>query len=182
MPLTGYILSEVETHYTNEETDKPDREQALSETVQSRVHSALNEVGYTITKDKKEDGTQPITIVSSDAKEPVDNQLQSQYSSDYMSAQGFSQADIENVRKIFGYEEADDAVKYKESTDNGLTVDDQNKPILPVTVKADEKNIMLCNKRFFKPSEAWHAIGVLKPPVWTTKQGANYVPWPKFGK
>ena len=41
---------------------------------------------------------------------------------------------------------------------------------------------MLSNKRFFRPAEAWHAIGVLKPPVWTTKQGANYIPWPKFGK
>ena len=72
--------------------------------------------------------------------------------------------------------------KYTESADNGLTVDDQNKPILPVTVKADEKNVMLSNKRFLRPAEAWHAIGVLKPPVWTTKQGANYITWPKFGK
>ena len=53
MPLTGYVLSEVETHYTNEEVEKPDREQALSQTVQSRVHSALHDVGYTVTKDKK---------------------------------------------------------------------------------------------------------------------------------
>ena len=101
MPLTGYILSEVETHYTNEEKDKPDREQALNETVQSRVHTALNEVGYTVTKDKKDDGTQPITIVSSDAKEPIDDQLQPQYSSDYLSAQGFSQADIKKMSDRF---------------------------------------------------------------------------------
>ena len=51
-----------------------------------------------------------------------------------------------------------------------------------MSIKADEKQVMLSNKRFFRPAEAWHAIGVLKPPVWTTKQGANYIPWPKFGK
>ena len=73
-------------------------------------------------------------------------------------------------------------VKYTESSEHGLTVDDANKPILPVTVKADEKNVMISNKRFFRPAEAWHAIGVLKPPVWTTKQGTNYIPWPKFGQ
>lgn len=45
----------------------------------------MNEVGYTVTKDKKEDGTQPITIVSSDAKEPVDDQLQPEYSGQYLA-------------------------------------------------------------------------------------------------
>ena len=53
--------------------------------------------------------------------------------------------------------------------------------IAPPDHPSDEKNVMISNKRFFRPAEAWHAIGVLKPPVWTTKQGTNYIPWPKFG-
>ena len=43
MPLTGYVLSEVETHYTNEEVAKPSKEEQLEKTIQSRVHTALSE-------------------------------------------------------------------------------------------------------------------------------------------
>ena len=41
--------------------------------------------------------------MSTDAKEPIIDQLQPEYSSQYMSAQGFTPADVENVRKLFGY-------------------------------------------------------------------------------
>ena len=60
--------------------------------------------------------------MSSDAKDPIDDQLQPQYSSDYLSAQGFTPADVENVRQIFGYTEPENAVKYKESKEHGLKV------------------------------------------------------------
>ena len=65
--------------------------------------------------------------MSSDAKDPIDDQLQPQYSSDYLSAQGFTLADVENVRQIFGYIEPENAVKYKESKEHGLTIDDNDK-------------------------------------------------------
>ena len=57
-------------------------------------------------------------IVSSDAKDPIDDQLQPQYSSKYLSAQGFTPADVTNVRKNFGYTEPEKAVKYTQKVQN----------------------------------------------------------------
>ena len=61
-------------------------------------------------------------------------------------------------------------------------VDDEEKPLLPISIKTDEDQVMLSNKKFFHPAQAWRVLGVLKPPVWTTKQGGKYIPLPKFGE
>ena len=108
-------------------------------------------------------------------------QLAPELSAPVLAAEGFSSEDIKIIREEISCNPPADEVDYTKNED-GIIVDEQARPLLPVQVKQDAGALYTYNDRFYRPAQAWEAIGVTNPPVWTKKDGGRFIPWPKFGQ
>ena len=83
IPMTGYVTEErnrrttvtkttgAQTDFDDEKNLPPAEEQ---DTFQKANERTLTQLGFTINKDKYEDGSQPVTKVATDAREPAEDQ------------------------------------------------------------------------------------------------------------
>ena len=146
-----------------------------------KIQCSLQSTGFNISQSTREDGHNITTVVSSGASQPSDSQLAPELSAPVLAAKGFSQEDIRVIREAIDADPPLDEVEYSQNSD-GLIVNEQERPILPVQIKQKGMEIYQYNNRYYRPAQAWEAIGVTKPPVWTRKDGGRYIPWPKFGE
>ena len=183
MPLTGYVLTETESHMPDNLFDgiETDRDTGKSRTLDAKLRQSLIDVGYALDEPIRQDGHNITTVVSSGASKPSNLQLAPELSAPVLAAEGFTSEDINIIRAEITCNPPADEVDYTKNED-GIIVDEQSRPILPVQVKQDAGALYTYNDRFYRPAQAWEAIGVTNPPVWTKKDGGRFIPWPKFGQ
>ena len=185
--MTGYVTEErnrretvtndagAQTDFADEH-NLPDAEE--QDTFQKSNQRTLTQLGYRITQPIFEEGSQPVTKVETDAREPVKGQPPAELATDVMLNKGFTQKDVDETHKAIKYTPKTDDVEY--TVENDLIVDKQNKkPKLPVRTYPDGDKIIAHNAKRYRPAAAWEALG-LDPPLFTNFYGSRYIPWPKL--
>ena len=188
MPLTGYVLKEEQSHYNTEfiPTDDIDinpNHPANQTGLQATVIDQLKRVGYKITSRSSADyGDDPTATVTTDAKDPVANQLEPEFTATVLRTDGFTDNDINQLHTTFEYTEPEGATEYEPAEDNPDFIKEQSTglPVLPVRVDPEpDKTVTVTNRKLYRPKEAWTALG-LTAPIYPQKKNSNkwFVPWP----
>ena len=111
-----------------------DADLARMNTLDTKIQCSLQSTGFNVSQPSRKDGRNITTVVSSGATQPSDSQLPPELSTAVLTAKGFTEQDIKIVREAILDDPPPDEVEYSQNAD-GLIVDEQERPILPVEIK-----------------------------------------------